>query len=48
MSELLMVSYSFLFGFIVGTVLMIYQAMRPNGYRANDGKRYRLTEVTRP
>lgn len=34
-------------GFILGGAFFVFRASRPAGYAAEDGKRYRLTEVDR-
>ena len=48
MSDILFAAFWFLFGFCVGTGLVVYQASRPEGYLANNGNRYRLTQLPRP
>ena len=35
----------FLFGMVAGVVVLVIQAHQPHGFKANNGKRYRLTEV---
>lgn len=36
---------SFFVGFACGGMLLAYQARRPEGYRANNGSRWRLMQI---
>lgn len=45
MDTFLLCAFWFFIGWIFGVGLLVLQGHRPHGFRANNGKRYRLIEV---
>jgi len=45
MSTLFLCVGCFCAGWVFGGMLLVWEAFRPQGYKANNGNRYRLTRV---